>query len=205
MNISDRLMQIYFNHVYNPVYDFTTGQFDRYRKLQERCISKLELQDDDEILCVGVGTGNELDRILKVNNNVSIVGVDYSATALRKAHKKASEFGKQLQLLLIDVRNLEFGAESFDKVVCIHVMDFVAENYEVTNEILRVLKNGGQFVITYPSEKESLRLGSNLLKERIRNAMNPNIHPIRAFLGLVAQIAVGLVYLPLLARPNKIT
>jgi len=203
MNTTGKLMQVYFNHAYNPIYDFATGRLNRYRQLQERCVDKLELKDKDRVLCVGVGTGNEILHILQRNRNVSIVGVDYSCTALQKARRKALAWGKEIDVLIMDARHLEFAAGSFDKVLCLHVMDFVEENEKVTNEILRVLKDGGQFVITYPSDKEGPRLAVNLLSDSVRHSINSGKHCVRALLESLAQMLVGIVYLPLLCRPRR--
>jgi len=203
MEMNMKLMQVYFDYAYNPVYDFTTGRLNRYRQLQERCVSKLNLKNNDRVLCVGVGTGNEILHILKMNTNVNIVGVDFSHTALWKAQKKALELGKEIKLLNMDARLLQFPAGTFDKVLCIHVMDFVEDNETVTSEIFRVLKNGGQFVITYPSEKEGLKLGCNLLRDWIRGQLGSRKHPTRASLQLIAQMVMGIGYLPLLFRPQR--
>ncbi len=196
-------MKAYFNFAYNPVYDFTIGRLNLYRRLQERCVSKLEFEDNDRVLCVGLGTGNEIFHVLEMNRNVSIVGVDYSYTALQKAYKKALAWGKEIEGLVMDARCLEFATGSFDKALCIHVMDFVQENEKVTDEILRVLKDEGQFVITYPSEKEGLKLGINLLKDSIRHNMSSGKNYIRAFLALLMQMLVGIIYLPFLFRPKR--
>lgn len=195
-------MKVYFDFIYNPVYDFTTAQHASYRTLQSTCVHKLKFDDGDKVLCVGVGTGNEVIHILRRNSNVSIVGVDYSRTALKKAYQKALALGKKIEVFVMDVRNLEFTAGSFDKVLCIHVMEFVKENEEVTGEILRVLKDGGRFVITYPSHKEGPKLGLNLLKDSVRNRPGSGMHAILAFLKFTAQMLVGIVYLPLLFRSN---
>jgi len=203
MSFAGKLTQAYFNIAYNRVYDFTTARLRLYQKLQETCISKLEWKDDDEVLCVGVGTGNEVLHILQRNRNVNIVGVDYSKTALQKAYKKASRLGKEIELFLMDARRLEFAAGSFDEVLCLHVMDFIEGNRQVTREILRVLKRGGQFVITYPSDKEGPKLGYNLLRDSIRNNLYSGKHPVGAFLEFAAQMVVGLVYVPLLFRPKR--
>jgi len=200
-----RLMKAYFDFIYNPVYDFTTARLNRYRKLQERCVGKLELEDNDRVLCVGLGTGNELFHILEMNRNVGIVGIDYSHTALQKAYKKALVLGKEIEVLTMDARCLEFTTGSFDKVLCIHVMDFVEENEKVTAEILRILKDGGQFVITYPSDKEGARLGFNLLKDNIRHNIDSGKHRVIAFSKCLIQMLAGIVYLPLLLRPKKRT
>lgn len=196
-------MQVYFNYAYNPVYDFTTGRLDRYRQLQERCVDKFELKDKERVLCVGVGTGNEILHILHRNRNVSIVGIDYSHTALRRAYRKAQTLGKKIELLIMDARHLQFPVGSFDKVLCIHVMDFVEENEKVTGEILRVLKPRGQFVITYPSAKEGPRLGISLLRDSIRHSINSGKHRVRVFLESLTQMLVGIIYLPLLCRPKR--
>ncbi|GAG71246.1 unnamed protein product [marine sediment metagenome] len=55
MSFGRKLVQTYFNIAYNQVYDFTTARLNCYRKLQERCVGKLELQDNDKVLCVGIG------------------------------------------------------------------------------------------------------------------------------------------------------
>lgn len=197
-----KLMQLYFDFIYNPVYDLTTARLPLYQGLQKACIDKLEFEDNDKALCVGVGTGNEIIRILRVNSKVSIVGMDCSDTALKKAYKKALTWGKEIEVLAMDAQSLEFTTGSFDKVLCLHVMDFIEDDRKATAEILRVLKEGGQFVITYPSDKEGVKLGVNLLKDSIRHNINSGKF-IRVLPQLLAQILVGIVYLPLLFRPKK--
>jgi len=203
MSFAGKLTQAYFNIAYNRVYDFTTARRSLYQKLQGRCTSKLELRNNDKMLCVGLGTGNEILHVLQRNRNVNIVGVDYSKTALQKAYKKASRLGKEIELFLMDARRLEFAAGSFDEVLCLHVMDFVEDNEQVTYEILRVLKRGGQFVITYPSDKEGAKLGFNILKDIIRHNINSGKHRIRALSESLAQMVVGFVYVPLVFRPKR--
>lgn len=203
MSFTGKLMQAYFNYAYNPVYDFTTGRFTRYRQLQDRCVDKLELKDKERVLCVGVGTGNEILHILHRNRNVSIVGIDYSDTALRKAYRKAQILGKKIELLIMDARRLEFASGTFDKVVCIHTMDFIDEIWEATSEIFRVLKKDGQFVITYPSDTEGPKLGFNLLRDSLHSSLNSGKHPVRAISKSLAQMIAGIVYVPLLFRPTN--
>jgi len=198
-----KLQRFYFDFAYNPVYDFTTACLDRYQKLQEICIGKLGLEGNDKVLCVGLGTGNEVLRILETNRDVRIVGVDYSRTALERAYKKASTFGKEIEVLYMDARNLEFPQEEFDKVLCIHVMDFIPENERVTSEILRVLKPGGKFVITYASRKESLSLGVNLMSDFFRHSIGSRKHRIIAYLEFLPRMLLGVIYLPLLLRSKR--
>jgi hypothetical protein len=83
-------------------------------------------------------------------------------------------------------------------------MDFIAENKEVAGEIFRVLKDGGQFVITCPSDKEGTQLGINIVKDIFHNNISSRKQPVKAILESLARMVVGLVYLPLLIRPNRI-
>ncbi len=202
MVLGTMLMRAYFDFIYNPVYDFTTAQRSLFQNLQTTCIDKLIFNEGDTVLCVGVGTGNEIIKILKRNSKVSIVGVDYSGTALRKARKKALSIGESIKLLNMDVQNLEFVTGSFDKVLCIHVMDFVQDTEKATAEITRVLKRGGEFVITYPSEKENSELGINLLKDSLHQNLGTG-NRIKGISRFLAQTAMGTVYLPLLLRSKR--
>ena len=62
MILGTKVMKVYFDLVYNPVYDFTTAQLALYHRLQCTCIDKFEFDDGDKELCDGVGTSNEANR-----------------------------------------------------------------------------------------------------------------------------------------------
>ena len=202
MRISTKLTKIYFNAVYNRVYDFIVGQYASYHRLQNICVNKLKLNDGNRILCVGVGTGNEVLQILTDNSEVSIVGIDYSETALEKACKKARARGHEIELLAMNAQNLEFASGSFDKVICVHVMDWVEEDEEIASEIIRVLRVGGQFVITYPSEKENAKLGVKVLGDTIRYNIKAG-KPLKLVTVFLSTLLGTIIYLPLLLRPRK--
>lgn len=102
----------------------------------------------------------------------------------------------------MDAQNLEFTTGSFDKVLCLHVMDFIEDKRKTTAEILRVLKRGGQFVITYPSAKEGVKLGANLLRDSIRYNTNSGKY-IRVLSGLLSTLSGGIAYIPLIFRPEQ--
>ncbi|MCD6359033.1 MAG: class I SAM-dependent methyltransferase [Dehalococcoidia bacterium] len=202
MSFSEKLVGFYFDRVYNPVYDLTTARFSAYRRLQNRSAGKFEFKDRDRLLCVGIGTGSEIPYILSRNGDVDIVGVDMSGRALKRAYQKGLEMGREVELFNMDARNLEFPEESFDKVLCLHVMDFIEDDEVATGGILRVLKKGGQFVITYPMNREGVKLGANMLKDGFHYNMASGKYR-RAFVELLAQVGVGIVYFPLLFRKKQ--
>ena len=54
-------MQLYFNLIYMPLYDYTVAQTSPYQRLQKECIGKLRFDGSESLLCVGVGTGSGVD------------------------------------------------------------------------------------------------------------------------------------------------
>ena len=150
--MSKGLMRLYFDGVYNRAYDRTVARLSPYRRLQARCLDMLELNGDKSILCVGVGTGNEVLGILERNGtgNLSIIGVDTSMSGLGRACRKAQGRGKEIGALIMDAHRLGFRDGSFDMVLCFHLMGFLEYDRRATGEMFRVLKERGQFVITYP-------------------------------------------------------
>lgn len=203
MALYAELIRSYFNYIYNPVYDFTIAHRYLYRALQISCIDKFtSFNDGERILCAGVGTGNEIFHILMKNNKVNIIGVDFSSSALRRAYEKAIKLGASIEVSNMDILDLKFESGCFDKVLCLHVMDFIPHVERATAEIIRVLKDGSEFVVTYPSEIENPRLGVTLLKD----SFNQNIRSgsfLKGLLRFLAQIVMSTIYVPLLLRLKK--
>ena len=102
----------------------------------------------------------------------------------------------------MDAQNLQYPTDSFNKVLCLHVMDFIEDNTKATSEIIRVLKKEGQFVITYPLAKDGIRLGFNLFRDNINENIRSGKYG-RALGELVSQLGLGLLYTPLLFRAQQ--
>jgi SAM-dependent methyltransferase len=54
----------------------------------------------------------------------------------------------------MDITNIGFPDESFDRLVCIHVLEHVNDDGKALSELYRVLKKGGIAIINVPFEKE---------------------------------------------------
>ena len=186
----------FFNCVYNPVYDLTTARLSYYHRLQEECISKLGFEDDNMVLCVGVGTGNEILRILERGKKVNLVGVDISDTALRRAYEKTLALGKEIKVLRMDAHGLGFSDEAFDRVLCIHLMDFLDNAKEASQEISRVLRRGGQFVITYPSGDVGFRMVGEIMRNICRNLRSARLGEVIS--ESLAVLGAMIVYSPMI-------
>jgi SAM-dependent methyltransferase len=200
--LSESFVHTYFNRVYNPMYDLTVGRFTIYQKLQEKCIEQLELRPNAQVLCVGVGTGNEITHLLRARPDVQITGIDMSELALQKAAEKARRCGSRIETRRMDARHLQFPDQSFDNVLCIHLMDFVPEGEEATRELLRVLRRDGRFAITYPADLEGVGLGASFLREGVGENLRKRRF-LTALGEVLAAATIAFVYLPLLFRAKQ--
>jgi ubiquinone/menaquinone biosynthesis C-methylase UbiE len=195
-------MKFYFDYFYNPVYDFIVTQLSPYQRLQRASIEKLELTENDKVLCAGVGTGNEVIRILEASPHISITGIDSSKTALNKVQKKVREQGKTILTNLMDIQNMKFEEDSFDKVLCVHVIDFVPDYSKAVSEIIRVLKPGGKFAITFPSGKEKFSFGVNVAGNAMREHIKAKQFG-KVFLIMLSMVVGAIVYFPFVFRKER--
>ncbi|MET4103021.1 phosphatidylethanolamine/phosphatidyl-N-methylethanolamine N-methyltransferase [Roseovarius sp. MBR-78] len=127
-----------------PVYDATFGKLTNAGRRE--AVTYINARGGD-VLEVGVGTGLSLgayDRALR------ITGMDYSHDMLRKARARVAKLRLRnvAALRQMDARQLDFPDASFDTVAAMHVLSVVPEPERVMSEIARVLRPGGQVVIT---------------------------------------------------------
>jgi phosphatidylethanolamine/phosphatidyl-N-methylethanolamine N-methyltransferase len=127
-----------------PIYDLIFGPI--FRAGRRAAISAAE-GIGGRILEVGVGTGLSLPGYAKRN---SVFGVDISAKMLRKAHERVARLHLDHVegLAVMDAENLDFPDASFDVVVAQYVVTAVPHPEKALDEFARVLRPGGEIVIT---------------------------------------------------------
>ena len=127
-----------------PVYDFVFGPvFQRGRGAAIDAAERI----GGSILEVGVGTGLSLAGYSRTN---AIFGVDISAPMLGKARKRVARLrlGHVAGLAIMDAERLTFPDNSFDVVVAQYVVTAVPHPEKALDEFLRVLRPGGEIIIT---------------------------------------------------------
>ena len=93
----------------------------------------------ERILDAGCGTGIfTLDYLAR---GASVVGLDISGPMLRLAVKKAA--GYPFSAVCGDMLHLPFEDNSFDKVVSVTALEFIADARTALNELFRVARPGG--------------------------------------------------------------
>ena len=128
----------------SPVYDLLFGAvFRQGRRAALTAANRI----GGDVLEVGVGTGLSLDGY---GANCAVVGVDISPAMLEKARKRVADLrlSRVRRLEVMDAEHLRFPDASFDAVVAQYVLSAVPNPERALDELARVLRPGGEMVIT---------------------------------------------------------
>jgi phosphatidylethanolamine/phosphatidyl-N-methylethanolamine N-methyltransferase len=138
-----------------PVYDRTFGALTHGAR--RHAVEHINTRQG-QLLEVGVGTGLSLEHY---HPGLRVTGIDFSADMLEKARDRvaARRLDHVVELRQMDARALDFPDNSFDTVAAMHVLSVVPEPETVMAEIARVLKPGGQVVITNHFKRQNGILG----------------------------------------------
>jgi ubiquinone/menaquinone biosynthesis C-methylase UbiE len=123
---------------------FTTPIGSLVRKYEsELILSFLKPAPGEIILDAGCGTGVFTRDI--ISSGSQVIGLDISFPMLRRARENAG--GVRFHPILGDISTLPFREESFNKVVSITALEFIAEAKSAVAELFRVAKKGGVVVV----------------------------------------------------------
>jgi phosphatidylethanolamine/phosphatidyl-N-methylethanolamine N-methyltransferase len=152
-----------------PIYDMV---FERVFRDGRRAAVDAAEDIGGRILEVGVGTGLSLPGYAKGN---CVVGVDISAGMLRKARKRVARLRLDNieGLAVMDAESLGFRDSSFDVVVAQYVVTAVPIPERALDEFARVLRPGGEIVITS-------RIGA---EAGLRATLEKRLMPVTSRLG----------------------
>lgn len=112
-------------------------------------IKTLLIEDDETILEIGHGNAAHVKSILNKAQNVKYTGIDISETMHNEAKMLNEEFKSQADFVLYEGEKLPFEDRTFDKIFTVNTVYFWAQPVEYLNEIYRVLKDNGTFVLTF--------------------------------------------------------
>ncbi len=115
--------------------------------------SRLPLKAGMRVLDAGCGGGRHLCESFRTAG-VDVAGVDLKWDDLCKArgylNLMAGETSGRWVVAQADVTKLPFADGSFDIVVCSEVLEHIEDNRTAVRELVRVLKPGGDLVVTVP-------------------------------------------------------
>ena len=129
--------------IQSSFYDATFGRLVRRRV--EMAISHMNIAETDQVLDLGIGTGQSLNYYPKFGR---IVGVDLSSGMLRQCRRKIHERGlTHATVMQADAMRLPFADDSFDHVFISHVISVVSDPIKLVIEAQRVAKPGARIVL----------------------------------------------------------
>jgi phosphatidylethanolamine/phosphatidyl-N-methylethanolamine N-methyltransferase len=158
-----------------PIYDMVFGPvFARGRSVAIEAAERI----GGRVLEVGVGTGISLPSYSRATR---LTGIDISAPMLAKAQERVRTLGlRNVEALeVMDAEALTFTDGAFDVVVAQYVVTAVPNPEAALDEFLRVLRPGGEIILTSRIGAES---GPRAAIERL-------LAPVTARLGWRTEFA----------------
>ena len=117
-------------------------------------LESVEIAADEQILDIGCGGGANIARLLQRAPQGMVTGIDFSRVSVQKSTKvntKAIQEGR-CKVLEGNVANLPFEEDAFDLVTAFETIYFWPDIEHCFNEVKKVLKTGGRFVIVNESD-----------------------------------------------------
>ena len=128
--------------------DMLTRMNDSHAGLRRFGMSLIEFRPGMVIMEVGCGGGSGVLDLLEAAPESHVLGIDFSETSIELAKKVCAEkLGKGADLQLADVTDLPFENDSFDLVTAVETIYFWNPAQAGADEVFRVLKPGGVFVV----------------------------------------------------------
>jgi len=124
------------------------------RELTAKLIEMLALNGDERVLDLATGTGRVARPLSKHMKTGRIVGVDQAMAMLDVGHQHEDPIPAYSQSAG-EADALPFKSNSFDRAFVSFSLHHFDNTAGVVKEVLRVLKNGGRFVVLDPIIEES--------------------------------------------------
>ncbi|MCW3161751.1 class I SAM-dependent methyltransferase [Chryseobacterium oryctis] len=112
-------------------------------------IKTLLIEDHETILEIGHGNAGHVKSILSKAQNIQYTGIDISETMHQEAKRLNQEYESQVNFILYEGEKFPFEDKKFDKIFTVNTVYFWKKPIDFLNEIYRVLKDKGTFVLTF--------------------------------------------------------
>lgn len=127
--------------------------------LQKWIFSKINLQEYEQVLELGCGTGQLwIENFDKVPLTCSIILSDFSKELLNKAKENIKPLNLPIKFEIIDAEKIPYPTQIFDVVLGCHMLYHIPNIQRTLKSINSVLKPDGRFISTTVSQQHMLEL-----------------------------------------------
>jgi len=142
-----------FNQYRYWLKDFLSNQFQTWRTPARLFDAFHSLEKDSKVLDVGCGKGELLARMHNLRPELELTGVDITDAPL---------VDSEIKRITANALALPFPDNSFNLVVCRHVIEHIPDSSKLFSELARVVKKGGKLYIECPDVRSTrTRLATN--------------------------------------------
>jgi Methylase involved in ubiquinone/menaquinone biosynthesis len=142
---------------------------EKYKIIEDNIIPLLELKETDIVLDACCGTG-ALIPLLK-DKCAELAALDYSLNMLNKAEEVN---GSAAVYIEASIEETCCGDEEFDKIICHNSYPHIDDKQKAFKECLRILKNGGIFVISHDGSRNQIDEHHKKCDKAVKNDMLPS-------------------------------
>ena len=150
MNLALKRLNNEHTMLHYPLYVNETDSFIQAQKnLTDHCLSLLDPLKNKEILDIGCGNGVQALYIAALQNPLRITGIDLNKANIEIAeYEKKCASAENVRFLIDNAQNLtNIPSDSIDVLLNIESAFHYPDKSAFINEVHRVLKPGGQFLI----------------------------------------------------------
>lgn len=145
------ILKFLFN-IYYLLSGFHAGDFIRSRNVMR----KIKVKSGEKVFDAGCGVGLYSLRI--AYNGAQVVGGDLSPLFKYSLLFGDAKLTKRLDFIIMDLNWTPIKSESFDKILCVDVLEHIPNDKKVIAEFSRILKKNGEILIHVPNLKRYARL-----------------------------------------------
>lgn len=153
--MTNNRIQTIFNTVskdYDKMNDIIS--FKQHDIWRNRTNKEIFIHDEYKVLDLCCGTGDWTIQLADRNNDAHIFGLDFSENMLEVAEKKIKKYDN-ITLIQGDAMNLPYENDTFDVITIGFGLRNLPDYQKAIEEVYRVLKPGGQFVILETSNPKN--------------------------------------------------
>jgi len=132
---------------YDDINKETYSYFRRFTDGYRLC----NIPDNSYILDFGCRTGNGTLYFAQQGKVKKAVCVDFSDDLLEICVQRLKESGIPFEIKKLETLNLPFEDNEFDAILCFETIEHLAEPEMVMMELARVIKEGGELILTTPN------------------------------------------------------